>query len=186
MNKAFFLDRDGTINIDTGYVGDPNRLELLPSAAEAIKMMNDAGYLVIVISNQSGVARGYFTVQDIEKVNNRLNEMLKEKGAHIDAFYYCPHLPDGVVKEYTMECECRKPQLGLFKQAIKDFNLDPKICYACGDKPRDVEGLVKLGVPTSHLGIIDRERKKGHFENMRLFFKSVLIGGDSVGQIDVC
>ena len=88
MNKAFFLDRDGTINVDTGYIGDPNKLELLPGAAEAIRMMNEAGYLVIVISNQSGVARGYFTVWDVERVNNSLNEMLKEKGAHIDAFYY--------------------------------------------------------------------------------------------------
>ena len=173
LNKAFLLDRDGTINIDTGYVGDPDKLELLPGAAEAIKMMNDEGYLVIVVSNQSGVARGYFTVQDVEKVNNRLDEMLKEKGAHIDGFYYCPHLPDGAVKEYALECECRKPKLGLFKQAIKDFELDPKLCYACGDKPRDVEGLETLGVPYSHLGVIDGEDKKGHFENMSSFFKSV-------------
>lgn len=181
MNKAFLIDRDGTVNIDTGYMGDPDKLELLPCAAEAIKMMNAAGYFVIVVSNQSGVARGYFTVQDVEKVNSRLNEMLGAKGAHIDAFYYCPHHPNGVVKEYALECDCRKPQLGLFKQAIKDFELDPKLCYACGDKTRDVEGLEELGVPYSHVGVIDGESKDRHFENMRLFFESVLIGGDSVG-----
>ncbi len=174
MNKAFFLDRDGTINVDFGYVGNPNKLVLLSGAAEAIKKMNDTGFLVIVISNQSGVARGYFTVKDVESVNVRLNEMLKEQGAHVDAFYYCPHLPNGVIKEYAVECDCRKPKLGLFKQAIKNFNLDPKCCYACGDKLRDVEGLVELGVPGSHLGVIDKEDKKGHFENMKSFCDHVI------------
>lgn len=181
LNKAFFLDRDGTINVDTGYIGDPNKLELLPGAAEAIRMMNEAGYLVIVISNQSGVARGYFTVWDVERVNNSLNEMLKEKGAHIDAFYYCPHLADGVVKEYAVECDCRKPKLGLFKRAINDFDLEPKLCYACGDRQRDVDRIVELGVPVSHLGVVDGENKKGHFENMRLFFECVVNGGSNIG-----
>lgn len=178
MNKAFFLDRDGTINIDTGYVGSPDKLELIPKAAEAIKMMNDCGYLVIVISNQSGVARGFFTLEDVERVNRRLNEMLEENGAHIDAFYCCPHLPDGVVKEYAMECDCRKPKLGLFRQAIEDFELDAKECYACGDRARDVEGLVELGVPGSHLGIIDGEDKDGHYINMENFFGCMAIGGN--------
>lgn len=181
MNKAFLLDRDGTINVDTGYIGDPNKLELLPGAAEAIRMMNEAGYLVIVISNQSGVARGYFTVWDVERVNNSLNEMLKEKGAHIDAFYYCPHLADGVVKEYAVECDCRKPKLGLFKQAINDFDLEPKLCYACGDRLRDVKMLVELGIPVSHLGVIDGINQNGHFENMRLFFECVVNGGSNIG-----
>lgn len=180
LNKAFFLDRDGTINIDTGYVGDPDRLELVPKAAEAVKMMNDAGYLVIVISNQSGVARGYFTVEDVEKVNNKINDMLKEKGAHIDAFYCCPHLPEGTVKEYAVECDCRKPKSGLFKRAVRDYDLDVKECYACGDRERDVEGLAELGVPHSHLGIIDGENKDGHYKNMEFFFKLAVNGGNTL------
>lgn len=169
MNKAFFLDRDGTINVDFGYVGKPENLVLLSGAAEAIKKMNDAGFLVIVISNQSGVARGYFTVEDVENVNNRLNEMLKEYGAHIDAFYCCPHLPDGIIKEYAVECNCRKPKLGLFKKAITDFELDPKECYACGDKERDVSNLVDLGIPELHLGITDGKNIKGHFTSLYEF-----------------
>lgn len=171
LNKAFFLDRDGTINKDMGYVGDPDKLELLPGAAEGIRLMNEAGYLVIVVSNQSGVARGYFTPEDVERVNHRLNEMLEENGAHIDAFYFCPHLPDGAVKEYAVECDCRKPKLGLFRQAIEDFELDAKECYACGDRSRDVEGLVELGVPSAHLGIIDEEYKDGHYTSMENFFR---------------
>ena len=92
MNKAFLLDRDGTINVDTGYVGDPDRVVLLPGVAEAIKLMNDHGYYVIVITNQSGVARGYFDMDAVHAVNNRINELLNAQGAHIDAFYICPHL----------------------------------------------------------------------------------------------
>lgn len=154
MNKAFFLDRDGTVNVDTGYVGNPDEVELLPGVAEAIKKMNDAGYLVIVVSNQSGVARGYFGVEDVQKVNNRINELLSEYGAHIDAFYYCPHLAEGIVKEFSIDCDCRKPKPGLFKKAMNDYNLAPAFCYACGDKPRDIEGLIELGVPKEHLKIV--------------------------------
>lgn len=174
MNKAFFLDRDGTINVDSGYVGNPDDLVLLPGAAEAVKKMNDAGYLVIVISNQSGVARGYFGLEDVEKVNKRLNDMLKEHGAHIDAFYYCPHLTNGAVNEFSVECDCRKPKLGLFKKAIEDFDLDPNECFACGDKPRDVESLVRLGVPDSHLGVIDGGNTSGHFSAIGDFCDKVI------------
>jgi len=166
LNKAFFLDRDGTINKDTGYVGNPTELELLPGAAEAIKMINEAGYLVIVISNQSGVARGYFSIKDVEQVNVRLNEMLMNRSAHIDAFYYCPHLPDGAVREFATICDCRKPKLGLFKKAIADFDLDPEQCYSCGDKERDISGLSQLGLLEAHLGIIDGKKEPGHFSSL--------------------
>lgn len=165
MNKAVFLDRDGTINKDTGYVGNPDDLELLPGAAEAIRKMNEAGYLVIVISNQSGIARGYFGIDDVEKVNARLNEMLEEAGAHIDAFYYCPHLVGGTVTEFAVDCDCRKPKTGMFKQAISDFNLDPTQCFACGDKDRDVAGLEELGIPKEHLKIVQ--------SNMELLFEDL-------------
>lgn len=170
LNRAFFLDRDGTINVDSGYVGNPDALELLPGAAAAVRKMNDAGYLVIVITNQSGVARGYFGMEDVEKVHIRLNEMLQAHGAHIDAFYCCPHLPNGSVKEFSLACDCRKPQLGLFKRAIQDFDLDPTECFACGDKLRDVENLDQLGVPARHLGVVDGEHTLGHFSSLAEFF----------------
>lgn len=174
MRKAFFLDRDGTINVDFGYVGDPDDLKLLPGAAEAIKRMNDAGYLVVVISNQSGVARGYFGMKDVERVNARLNEMLGDLGARIDAFYFCPHLPGGSVKEFSVECRCRKPQLGLFEKAIEDFDLDVKKSFACGDKARDVENLSRIGFPDAHLGIIDGGKENGHYDTINAFCDNVL------------
>lgn len=154
MNKAFFLDRDGTIIVDKCYLGDPQGVELLPGAAEAIKKMNDAGFLVIVVTNQSGVARGFYPEDNVKRVNARLNEQLSGYGAHIDAFYYCPHLPGAPVKKYDVICDCRKPKLGLFKKAIDDFNLNPELCFACGDKARDVAGLEKLGIPVPHQCIV--------------------------------
>ena len=155
MNKAFLLDRDGTINVDTGYVGDTDKVELMPGAARSIRKMNAAGYLVIVISNQSGVARGYFTMDAVHRVNQKINELLAAEGAHIDAFYVCPHLKGAAVKEFDVECQCRKPNTGLFRQAIEEHNLDPRLCYACGDNLRDVERLTELGIPQDHLAIVD-------------------------------
>lgn len=153
MKRAFFLDRDGTINIDSGYVGKADDVVLLPHAAESIRRINRAGYLVIVVTNQSGVARGYFQLDDVTDVNNRIEELLESEGAHVDRFYICPHLSGAAVKEYDMDCDCRKPKTGLFRQAIADYDLDPALCYACGDKPRDVERLTELGIPAEHLFI---------------------------------
>lgn len=156
--KAFFLDRDGTINKDTGYISRVEDMVLLPGAAEAVRMLNEAGYLVIVVSNQSGVARGYYDISVAEATNRRLNELLEEEGAHIDAFYICPHHPEGAVKEYAVRCDCRKPGTALFERAIRDFGLDPSRCYACGDRARDVERLPELGIPGDHLGVLDGVR----------------------------
>ena len=155
MNKAFFLDRDGTVNVDTGYVGDPEKVTLMAGAARSIRKMNKAGYLVIVVSNQSGVARGYFTMEDVHRVNRKINELLATEGAHIDAFYVCPHLKGAAVKEFDLDCSCRKPKTGLFRQAIEEHDLEPELCYACGDKARDIERLPELGIPQSHLVIVD-------------------------------
>lgn len=153
--KAFLLDRDGTINRDTGYISKTEDMVLLPGAAEAIRRMNRAGYLVIVVSNQSGVARGYYDMSVAEKTNEKLNLLLKEQGAHIDAFYICPHHPQGAVKEYAVSCDCRKPGTALFEQAVRDFDLDPASCFACGDRTRDTERLPRLGIPEDHLGVLD-------------------------------
>lgn len=155
MKKAFFLDRDGTINVDTGYVGKPEDVELLPGAADAIRKMNEAGFLVIVVTNQSGVARGYYGLEDVEKVNQQINSSLLKQNAHIDAFYICPHLENAPVEQYNKRCNCRKPNLGLFEKAIFDFDLDPALCYACGDKLRDVERLTELGIPETHLAVLN-------------------------------
>lgn len=133
MRKAAFFDRDGTINIDTGYLYEPERLEFVKGIPELIKEFNQKGYLVIVITNQSGIARGIFSVQQMERLHEVMNTRLqKEYGAHIDAFYFCPHLP-----EITGECECRKPKPGLFFQAFEDYNIDPAKSISYGDSQRD-------------------------------------------------
>ena len=131
MNKAVFLDRDGTINIDKHYLCKPEDLELLPGAVEALKLFKKKGYYLIVISNQSGVGRGYFGINEVNIVNNHLNSMLSYFGIQIDAFYVCPHIE-------ADNCECRKPKTGLYKQAIKDFDLNAKECLMVGDKVSDI------------------------------------------------
>lgn len=133
-----FLDRDGTINEDTGYIDSPERLVVLDGAAAAIKKLNSNGFKVIVITNQSGVGRGYFTHDAVDAVNKKLEEILKQDDAHIDAMYYCPHHPDD-------DCECRKPKAGLVEQAKKDFHIDLKKSYVVGDKASDVEIARTIG-----------------------------------------
>lgn len=146
MKRAFFLDRDGTINVDTGYVMRPEDVVLIPGAGNAIHAMNASGWLVIVISNQSGVARGYGTIEDVDRVNARIQELLRPFHAHIDAFYICPHHKDGIIKKYAVECTCRKPGMGLFQRAIADFGLCAADCAAAGDKERDIMNAGDIGI----------------------------------------
>ena len=146
MNKAAFFDRDGTINVDTGYLYEPEKLKFIPGVPELIRKYNDEGYLVIVITNQSGIARGMFTVEQMERFNEYMNQRLRnEYGAHIDAFYYCPHLP-----EITGECDCRKPKPGLFLQAMRDYNINPAESVAYGDSERDRDAAIAAGVRNNY------------------------------------
>ena len=135
---AVFLDRDGTINEEVGYLSDPDGLKLIRGAAEAVKKLNDHGIKVIVISNQSGVGRGYFSERDLARINMRLTELLLSYEARIDAIYYCPHHPDD-------GCECRKPEPGLLKKAAREHSIDLGRSYVVGDKKTDVELAVNAG-----------------------------------------
>jgi len=137
---AAFVDRDGTVMRDAAYVGDPRDVELLPGAASAIRRLNEADIPVIVVSNQSGIARGLFTEQDYEAVHRRLEQVLAAHGARIDATYICPHFP-----EISGPCDCRKPGLALFKRAIADHGLDPSRSLFVGDRWRDVAPALALG-----------------------------------------
>jgi len=129
---AVFLDRDGTVNVDYGFVCKPEDVKLLPGVAEAIQELNKAGIPVFVLSNQSGVGRRKFTEEQVKVVNEEIKRQLAEKGASVEGFYYCPHAPDE-------NCECRKPKIGLIRQAESEANLDLKQFYTIGDKPSDVE-----------------------------------------------
>ena len=135
--KAIFLDRDGTINVEKDYVYRIDDFEYLPGAVDSLRILQDEGYLLIIITNQSGIARGYYSKSDFEKLNDWMLEDLRMQGVHIDAVYYCPHHPAAAVEKYRIDCSCRKPKLGLFEQAIKEHNLDLGKSFAIGDKIRD-------------------------------------------------
>ena len=137
---AAFLDRDGTIIRDANYIRDPNDVEVLTGAAAAIRRLNEAGVPVIVITNQSGITRGYLTPRDYEGVHQRLVSLLAADGARLDATYYCPHYPP-----ISGECDCRKPGLLLYQTAITEHNLDPQRSLFVGDRWRDVAPALSLG-----------------------------------------
>jgi len=138
MEEAVFLDRDGTINIDHGYLHKPEELVLITGAAEAIRRLNELGVKVIIITNQSGVGRGYFKEQDVRKVNTRLEALLSLEGAHIDGIYYCIHTPDD-------DCSCRKPNGELGVRAAGEHGVDLSRSFVVGDKASDVELAWGLG-----------------------------------------
>jgi D-glycero-D-manno-heptose 1,7-bisphosphate phosphatase len=139
MNKAVFLDRDGTINEEVGYLTDLDKMRLISGAGAAIKRLNQAGFKVVVVTNQAGVARGYFTESLVKETHARLEQMLRETGARLDRIYYCPHHPTAGNSSYTMECDCRKPGIGLIDQAARDIDIDIRNSYVVGDKWSDVE-----------------------------------------------
>ena len=146
MDRVVFLDRDGTIKEEVEYLSRPEDLRFLPGVPEAIKRLNGAGFKVLVITNQAGVARGYYTEADVERLHSYMNRLLEEKGAHIDGFYYCPHHPEHGIGEYKKDCECRKPKTGMFLRAEKDFPADKEHSFMVGDKLIDVEAGKNYGV----------------------------------------
>ncbi|HOC39612.1 MAG TPA: HAD family hydrolase, partial [Thermodesulfobacteriota bacterium] len=123
-SSAVFLDRDGTINEEVEYLARPEQLILLPTVADAVRLLNEKGIRVIVVTNQSGIARGYFSEDQLQQIHTILQQKLAQEGAHIDRFYYCPHHPDYGEEPYRQNCECRKPHTGMFLQAARDEKLD--------------------------------------------------------------
>jgi len=138
IRPAAFLDRDGVLNVDRGYTFRPEDLKMIPTAAAAVRLLNAAGFYVFVVSNQSGVARGFYTEAAVDLFNTHIQDILKGEGAHIDAFYYCPHHPDGAIKELAIQCRCRKPQPGMLEQAARDWPIDLARSFLIGDKDDDL------------------------------------------------
>lgn len=157
--KAVFIDRDGTINKYVGFLRNIDSFELLPEVAEAIKIINNSEYLTIVVTNQPVIARGELTVEELQEIHNKMETLLGNKGAYIDAIYYCPHHPDkgfkGEIKELKVECDCRKPKPGMLLKAAQDFNIDLMSSWMIGDSERDIKAGKAAGCRTVLLGASD-------------------------------
>lgn len=154
--KAIFLDRDGVINKYVGFLRNIDEFELLEGVSEAIKRINDSGYLAIVVTNQPVIARGEVTYEELTEIHHKMETLLGQDGAYLDAIYYCPHHPhkgyEGEVPELKIECECRKPKPGMLLQAAKDFNIDLEKSWMIGDSDTDIEAGKKAGCQTFLVG----------------------------------
>lgn len=140
-NKAVFIDRDGTINMDVHYLNDPDKFKMYPGVGEGVRKLKDNGFKIIVITNQSGIARGYFTEKQLSDIHEKMKKEFQEFNVILDGIYFCPHHPDD-------KCNCRKPNTGLFEKAIKDHNIDVSRSYMVGDKTLDIGAGQKAGVLT--------------------------------------
>ena len=151
MRPAIFLDRDGTLNFDHGWIASPSKIELLPGAAEAVRAINDSGFLAVLVTNQPVIARGEVTVAELDAIHHKLASLLAESGAHLDAIYYCPHHPDsgiaGERAEFKIHCNCRKPAPGLLEAASRDLDIDVSRSWMIGDSERDLGAAAAFGIP---------------------------------------
>ena len=137
-NKAVFLDRDGTINVEKHYLYKVSDFEYIDGAISGLKALSDMGYLLVIITNQSGIARGYYTEEDYLELDGWMKNDLAARGIPMAGTYFCPHLPDGIVSKYAKVCDCRKPKTALFWKAAKDLDIDMDHSFAIGDKERDL------------------------------------------------
>jgi histidinol-phosphate phosphatase family protein len=165
--KAVFLDRDGVINHEVGNIYRVADFTFLPRAAKAVKKLNNAGYKVIVITNQGAIAKGIATHKNVRDIHAAMKRGSKKEGARIDAIYYCPHHPKGSVKRYAIQCDCRKPGIGMIKAAQKKFNIDMKKSFLVGDTTGDIlagrrAGLHTILVRTGHGGKDGRHKAMPH------------------------
>jgi D-glycero-D-manno-heptose 1,7-bisphosphate phosphatase len=145
VKPAVFLDRDGTLIEDVGYLRTVRDLRLFPWTVDAVRALNHAGLPVVVITNQSGIARGLLTEETVHDVHRHLSSLLGAGGAHVDAYYYCPHHPDGSVAAYSRRCECRKPGRGMIDSAAADLGIEPARSFVVGDKWLDVGAARTVG-----------------------------------------
>ena len=148
LRPAIFLDRDGTVTDEVGYINHISRARIYPYAPEAVRMLKSTGLPVIVVTNQSGVGRGYFTEEIVLQVHRMVEDALSAAGTCVDAFYYCPHHPGAVVERYRQECRCRKPGTAMPEEAAKRFGIDLSRSYVVGDTYRDMKMGFAIGART--------------------------------------
>ncbi len=146
MRQAIFFDRDGVLNEEVGYLWEVERFKWIDGAREAIKLCNERGLLTVVVTNQGGIARGLYRAREVDTLHAFMQRELSEVGAHIDAFYYCPHHPEGVVEEFSIVCDCRKPKPGMILRACAELDINPAQSILFGDSKRDIEAAAAAGL----------------------------------------
>lgn len=171
---AVFIDRDGTINVDVDFLSSPSQLQLIPRSAEAIRELNDLGIAVVVITNQSGIARGLYTEDDLRRVHEAMDSELKKFGATVLEYLYCPHHPEEGLPPYRIECECRKPKPGMLKQAKQKYGFSLTRSFVVGDKCIDVQTGKAVGAVAIQVATGYGEREKQLCGNERDYYASDL------------
>jgi D-glycero-D-manno-heptose 1,7-bisphosphate phosphatase len=161
---AIFLDRDGTINEEMGYINHIERFKIFPFVAESIRIFRENGFKTIVVTNQSGIARGYFTEELLNEVHKKLNYYLGDNGTSLDGIYYCPHHPTEGKGKFKKNCNCRKPKIGLIEKAVKDHDIDLKKSYMIGDRFKDMVFARNLNITS---GFVLSGYGKGEFEHQK-------------------
>ena len=144
---AVFLDRDGVINVDSGYVGDWDSFVFLPGVIEAMRALCDAGYALVIVTNQSGIGRGFYTEEDFQVLTERMCNELSRHGVSIAGVYFCPHLPEAALPQYRKTCDCRKPKPGLIHRALEELDIDLTRSVMVGDKNSDMQAALAAGIP---------------------------------------
>jgi D-glycero-D-manno-heptose 1,7-bisphosphate phosphatase len=166
LRPAVFLDRDGTLIEEVGYLDRLERLQLFPWSIDAVRLLNRAGFVVAVVSNQAGVARGFFTEAFVQDVQREIDRRVNAAGGRIDGWYHCPHHPDAPRAEYRRQCECRKPRPGMIRQAERELGIDPAQSFVVGDRWLDVQLAHAVGaravlVRTGYGGSEERKPPEG-------------------------
>lgn len=178
MKKAIFLDRDGTLNVEKEYLFQEKYLDLEEGTTEALQIFRDLGYVLLVVTNQSGVARGYYTEEDLEIFHEAFQARLMQAGQKVDKFYYCPHHPEKGIGKYKKDCTCRKPSTGMIEEGLKEFGIARELSYMVGDTVADVQaglraGLTPVLVRTGH-GKMEEKKVSDITEKEVKIFDNVL------------
>lgn len=189
MNRAVFIDRDGTISEEVGYINHVSRFRLFPYSAAALKQLHDNGYLAIVITNQAGVARGYFSEEMVQAIHQQMTKDLETSGAALDAIYYCAHHPTVGEPPYQLDCDCRKPKPGLLLRAARDYDIDLANSWMVGDRYSDIELAANAGVKSA---LVLSGYGRGEWEHQRdnwtiqpdLVAEDLLAAVNQIGKFD--
>ena len=170
MNKAAFFDRDGVINIDYGFVGQIENYDIIDGVPQALKILKDLGYYLVLVTNQSGIARGKYTESDFFKVTSFMQANLSLSDACFDKVYFCPHHPNADLPQYRCECDCRKPKSGMFLQAQKELNLDMSQCLMFGDHASDLIAAKNAGISELYLLGTHLKEESPKIDEAKCFF----------------